>query len=137
MVVAPARRYRLFAMFRKVAMTCADVPVRVWSLRKWHESDLVRDRGPGGGDHRVDADARPDRPPRMPVGTQTVAAASGSSSVVRRAQGAALAPRPDSRRHGACRFRRGREGAAAVPHQGVGRWSGRATALCQSGEIGR
>jgi len=29
-LVAPVMRCRLIAMFRKVAMTCADVPVRVW-----------------------------------------------------------------------------------------------------------
>ena len=48
---------------------------RVPVVRLRPEPDLVRDRGPGGRAHRVDADARPDRSPRPAVGTQTVAAA--------------------------------------------------------------
>jgi hypothetical protein len=46
-----------------------NLPSRVRS-----ESDLVRHRGPGCGDHRVDADARPERAPSQTLGTKTIAA---------------------------------------------------------------
>ena len=39
------------------------------------ERDLVRHRGPGRGDHRVDADARPQWPSSEALGAKTVAAA--------------------------------------------------------------
>jgi hypothetical protein len=43
MVVAPARRCRLIAMFRKVAMTWAHVPVRVWDRSSSNVVDGVLD----------------------------------------------------------------------------------------------
>ena len=45
------------------------------AVRLRPEPDLVRDRCVGRRAHSLDADARPDRPPRPAVGTQTVAAA--------------------------------------------------------------
>ena len=46
-----------------------NLPSRVRS-----EPDLVRDRRPGRGDHRVDADARPERASSQALGAKTVAA---------------------------------------------------------------
>jgi Transposase DDE domain group 1 len=51
-----------------------DTGVMNLPLRVCPESDLVRHRGSGRGDHRVDADARPERAPSQAVGTKTVAA---------------------------------------------------------------
>ena len=88
-VVAPVMRCRLIAMFRKVAMTCADVPVRVWCQRRANLDPFLPMAPEGQCSLGVDTECPPP-PPQGAPSAQAPIASGLSVRVPRRVCGSTL-----------------------------------------------